>query len=39
MIFDILFDSGLRLSELTGLNVGDVEGKNYLTIVGQGEDD
>lgn len=36
LMFDLLFDTGLRLSELTGLNVGDVTGKQYLTIVGKG---
>lgn len=34
--FDILFDTGLRLSELTGLNVEDVMEKDYLTIIGKG---
>lgn len=36
LIFDILFDTGLRLGELTALNVGDVAGKDYLTVVGKG---
>ncbi len=36
LIFDILFDTGLRLGELTALNVGDVSGKDYLTVVGKG---
>lgn len=36
LIFDILFDTGLSLSELTGLNVEDVSGKNYLTVAGKG---
>ena len=36
LIFDILFDTGLRLSELTGLNVEDVMGKDYLAVVGKG---
>lgn len=36
LMFDLLFDTGLRLSELTGLNVGDVTEKQYLTIVGKG---
>jgi integrase/recombinase XerC len=36
LMFDLLFDTGLRLSELTGINVGDVADKKYLTIVGKG---
>jgi integrase/recombinase XerC len=36
LIFTLLFDTGIRLGELTGLNVGDVAGKDYLTIVGKG---
>ena len=36
MIFDLLFDTGLRLGELTALNVGDISGKDYLTVVGKG---
>ncbi|MDP8235911.1 MAG: tyrosine-type recombinase/integrase [Candidatus Erginobacter occultus] len=36
LIFNILFDTGLRLGELTALNVGDVAGKDYLTVVGKG---
>ncbi len=36
LIFDLLFDTGLRLGELTALNVGDVSGKDYLTVVGKG---
>ena len=33
---ELLFDTGLRLSELTGINVGDIADKKYLTIVGKG---
>lgn len=36
LIFDLLFDTGLRLGELTALNVGDVSGRDYLTVVGKG---
>jgi len=36
LILDILFSTGLRLGELTALNVGDVTGKDYLTVVGKG---
>ena len=36
LMFDLLFDTGLRLNELTGINVGDIAGKKYLTIVGKG---
>ncbi len=36
LIFDLLFDTGLRLGELAALNVGDVAGKDYLTVVGKG---
>ena len=36
LMFDLLFDTGLRLSELTGINVGDIADKRYLTIVGKG---
>ena len=36
LMFDLLFDTGLRLSELTGINVGDIADKKYLTIVGTG---
>jgi len=36
LIFDLFFDTGLRLSELTGLNVGDVSEKKYLTVLGKG---
>ncbi len=36
LMFDLLFNTGLRLSELTGINVGDLKEKKYLTIVGKG---
>ncbi len=36
LLFDLLFDTGLRLGELTALNVGDISGKDYLTVVGKG---
>ncbi len=36
LMFDLLFDTGLRLSELTGINVGDIADKKYLTIIGKG---
>ena len=36
LIFDLPFDTGLRLGELAALNVGDVAGKDYLTVVGKG---
>jgi len=32
-----MFDTGLRLNELTGINVGDIADKRYLTIVGKGK--
>lgn len=35
-IFDLLFDTRLRLGELTRLNVEDIAGKDYLTVVGKG---
>ena len=36
LIFDILFDTGLRLGKLTTPKLGDVAGKDYLTVVGKG---
>ena len=35
-MFDLLFDTGLRLNELTGINVDDIADKKYLNIVGEG---
>lgn len=36
LMYHLMLGTGLRLSETTGLNVGDVEGKEYLEIVGKG---
>ena len=36
LMFDLLFDTGLRLNELTGINVDDIADKKYLNIVGEG---
>jgi len=36
LMYDLLFDTGPRLSELTGINIGDIVDKKYLTIVGKG---
>jgi len=36
VVFELLFRIGLRISELTGLNIDSVSGKKFLTIRGKG---
>lgn len=37
VVFELLFRTGLRISELTGLNIEKVKGKRFLTILGKGD--
>lgn len=37
LMYHLMLGTGLRLSEATGLNVSDVEGKEYLEVIGKGD--
>jgi len=37
MLYKLMFATGLRLQETVNLNVGDVQGKNLITIIGKGD--
>jgi len=37
LMYHLMLGTGLRLSETTALNVGDVEDKEYLEVVGKGD--
>jgi integrase/recombinase XerC len=37
LMYHLMLGTGLRLSETTGLNVADVEGKEYLEVIGKGQ--
>jgi site-specific recombinase XerD len=37
MLYKLMFSTGLRLHEVSGLNVGDVAGKEQLSVVGKGD--
>lgn len=37
VVFELLFRTGLRISELAGLNIEKVKGKRFLTIRGKGD--
>ena len=36
MLYDLMLNTGLRLAEVAGLNVGDVQGKTVLEVIGKG---
>lgn len=36
VLFELLYGSGLRVSELVALNVSDVENKSYIRVIGKG---
>ena len=37
VVYELLFKTGLRISELTGLNIEKVKGKRFLNIRGKGD--